>query len=60
MRVRDQYHLSQATPTPLRQFYTTGDAGAFTALAGRLLPDSPNLATTHVSDTEIDQTNTSI
>ena len=60
MRVRDQYYLSQATQTPLRQFYTTGNAGAFTALAQRLLPDAPNLAATHVSDTEIDQTNTGI
>jgi glutamate racemase len=57
MRVRDLYSLSQATETPLHQFYTTGNAEAFTALARRLLPDAPQLTGTHVSSAEISLAN---
>ena len=49
MRVRDQYGLSGGAGATPHQFYTTGDAAAFTALARRLLPNHPHVSASHVS-----------
>jgi glutamate racemase len=57
MRVRDAHGLSQAVESPLRKFYTTGDAASFQKLAQRLLPDATGLCMRHIVCAETSHTN---
>jgi glutamate racemase len=56
LRVRDQHGLAHATngaTALLHQFWTTGNATAFTRIARQLLPAHPHLQAHHIPYTEV-------